>query len=378
MSTVWLVQNTGISPGNYMYWENKTDLDKWFLDKSSKIFDNISIVRGDGKSKHGYNVECVHVPIPYDSTSECDYICYQNDPYSRKFYGQILEKEFVNKTSTRIYFVIDYVASYWDTIKLGNCLIERTHVTDDSNTGFTSSKYLLGEPISVDIRNRSDLLAVNPFESINSEFSSYTYSIILSVSENGDLNSPSISYQSGGAVSGYLYSGDESRITGILSKSVTYTAQLINRGNVLLDYLNSIYVTPNAVNNVSSSPATEIIFSSFKEVCRLPTVKHSKVYDYFRFKIISADGEAVISPAEFKGSLNFRVVKSGGPSGKYSLVVLSDTGVDTGLILSSPTWPSVSVSATVHKNEFSSGVKTVFYENILPNVKNNVNLQGGD
>lgn len=133
-----LIKKTGISPGNYMYWSSKSACDSWFLGKAFGSFDNYSVIRADPTSKNGFNVACVHVDIPYSESTECDYVSFKQKEYSRWFHCQVIDREYVNEQTCRLYFSIDYVATFFDTIELGKCLVERTHVTDDWNGGVTA------------------------------------------------------------------------------------------------------------------------------------------------------------------------------------------------------------------------------------------------
>src|SRR5699024_1786917 len=121
----------------------------------------------------------------------------------------VTNREWVSAESCRLYFTLDYVATFWDMIEIGRCFVERTHVLDDWDGGedeegnpsqkWTASKYLLPEPVPINLIDRVDLIKNNPLDSINQELKIYRskYYLISLSSENGEISTPKIKYQSG-------------------------------------------------------------------------------------------------------------------------------------------------------------------------------------
>ena len=372
-----LIAKTGISPGNYPYWASQADCDAWFQAKVKHTFEKYSIGRVDSQSKHGYNVGCMHLDMPYDATTECDYIMVESSNYPRKIYGQVVEREYVNELSTRIYFVVDYVASYFDTITLGKCLVQRTHVTDDWTGGensFTASKYLLAEPVPVEIRHRPDLLNEETFQFLNDEMQLPVsiYNLITTVGVDGDISQPKINYQCGGAIVGFLSVSEKENLESILGQYVTYANQLINMGNSLLNYVSSIYVCPVICSLEDPLPIIQDDEADFKSIVDMSKVniKHAKTLDYFRLRINANSGSATISFAEYGQTFSYSTIKTGSPQGNYSIAFKDSSGDYNGIVLSSFMWPSVGISATVHGQQSNLDAKT---SSILDELKTSIN-----
>ena len=366
MTEIYLIKDTGISPGNYMYWASKEECDNWFNNKSFKTLTDYSYVRNGPNSMNGYNVGCVHVELPYSEVTMCDYLAYKNEEFEdRWFYAQVVNIEYVNKDSTRLYFVLDYVASYYDTISLGKCFVERTHVGDDwkSKGSESASKYLLPEPFAVNIQNRPDLLLDDPFREANDRLYLNTskFNLITTISDDGKINNPEIKYQAGGALSGYLYTGTQSEIEEKLTKYVTFSSQLVVRAESILNHVSSIYIAPEEVtDDETNTPLYEEIDRAFNTIIApvLPDeednngVRHAKVFDYFRIRVIGNTNEIILSPAEYGSRVWGQIVKTGGPFGRFTFLFNDPEGNRTGAYVATAPWPTVSVSATVNAFEY--------------------------
>lgn len=73
------------------------------------------------------------VPDPYDTICTCNYLMYKNNGFTGKyFYAFITKIEYVSENSTRIYFNIDSLQTWYFNINYNASFIEREHVNDDS------------------------------------------------------------------------------------------------------------------------------------------------------------------------------------------------------------------------------------------------------
>lgn len=358
MATVSLIAKTGITAGNYKYWASKDECDKWFKGKAIATIEKVSFIRPDSNTRSAYNAAAVHVPLSYKECIECDYISFNNEVEGRMFHAQIVGREYVNEKSTRLYFAVDYVATYWDSIKIGKSFIERTHVGDDWNGGFTTSKYLLSEPVPVESFYRPETLNANPFDGVNTEMilGSAQYNLITSVDINGVINKPSITIQSGGGITGNLYSSaDRADVEEWLGKVVTYTAKLINRGDTVTQYAQNIYCCPETVVFQTTNPVIESISASWASVFNLGGMykpRHAKVYDYLRIRIYSNASGSDFAPEDLKDGMLLQVKKTGGPSGNYSVAILGGSGGEALAYVDTQSWPAIGFSATVEAKSY--------------------------
>lgn len=363
-----LIYNTGISPGNYKYFSSKGDADSFFLGKSKGSFDNYSVVRGDPSSKHGYNVSCVHVQMKYDETTECDYISYRHDVYSRWFHCQVTDREYVNENSCRLYFVIDYVATFFDTIKIGKSFIERTHVDDDwisQEAHLSANKYLLPEPVSSTSFHRPELLLINPFLITNSRMfiDNSEYSMVTSVAPDGTINKPEIAFQAGGSVSGYLINGKKPDIEKVMALYVTYMNKLINKRNSMLEYVDSIYFSPDIVaGDRSGAPIIEPRFfniTTFIRFNNLPEIKHAKTLSYFSYMVKSNGNSYTFKAHEYGETVVYDEIFTGSPNGYASLSFHDKTAIPNLNIVRSEPWPDLSPRATINANNFELNIEAL-------------------
>ncbi len=143
-----LLGGLGISPGHTAYGESKATVDAWALGKSIGRFSEYSYTRPDKGSINAYAPGSVHVDLPYDATTQIDYVMFKNTDVDadRWYYGQVMHREYVNVNSTRLWFNLDYWLTFMDELKagIGACLVERSHVkqADDWNGDIPKFQYL--------------------------------------------------------------------------------------------------------------------------------------------------------------------------------------------------------------------------------------------
>ena len=370
MAQVDLISKTGITGSNYKYWASKAACDEWFKGKSIATVEAMSFIRPDQTTRSGYNAAAVHVPLDYKTCAECDYISFANEAEGgRMYHAQVIAREYVNAASTRLYFAVDYVATFWDTIKLNKSFVERTHVGDDWKGDFTASKYLLPEPVPVNVFYRPTALNANPFDDVNTELvlNACQYNMVTSVDINGTINAPKINYQSGGAVTGNIYSSaDPADIEQYMAKYVTFTSKVVNRTDSVLQYLNNLYVCPEVVVFQTQAPVTATVTAGWSEIFNLGAMykpRHAKVYDYLRLRIYTAASGAGFAPQDLPDGILGQILKTGGPSGNYTLSVYTGNGGEFLQRISTPNWPAIGYSATTKESEY------VFAEGLTDNIK---------
>lgn len=358
-----LIFNTGICPGNYMYWASKSECDNWFSNKSKGNFDNYSVIKPDPRSRNAFNVACVHVDMPYSKLTECDYVSINNEGFGRWIHCQIVDREYVNEKSTRLYFSIDYVASFYDTIKLGRCLVQRTHVTDDWDGMVSKSKYLLPEPLPVNVYSRPELMSgLGVFDGINQwlDIDGSFYTLISSVKDDGTVNDPKMNFQAGAPVNGYMYNGTPAEIEEMCKKYITYSSKIINKSSSIMENVTNIYcsyiqVAENRDNKPILHPGGTVI--TFVGDILHPTgfkfPKHAKVLDYFRVRIVGNSGDYIWSLANIGNELWFKAYFTGGPNGNCTILFYNKEGKYAQNRISSNSWPAVSIAGAIERNNFS-------------------------
>ena len=106
---------------NFSSLENQT---AYFISRTIHSFSDFTYVRDN---------QTIVVEKPYDQVYTCNYLMYRNNGFNNKyFYAFITKMEYVSENSTRIYFEIDSLQTWYFQINFNNVFIEREHVSDDT------------------------------------------------------------------------------------------------------------------------------------------------------------------------------------------------------------------------------------------------------
>lgn len=73
------------------------------------------------------------VGVNAEQIEDCNYVVFQNGDFSSKWYYAFIDRvEYVANETSRIYFTLDVMQTWFDQTYIGSCFIERSHVYDDS------------------------------------------------------------------------------------------------------------------------------------------------------------------------------------------------------------------------------------------------------
>lgn len=177
---------------------NIKDQTAYFLSNAVKSYTDFTYVR-DSQS--------IVVDGNYDTIYTCNYLMYKNTGFNNKyFYAFITKMEYVSENSTRIYFEIDSLQTWYFQINYNEVFVEREHVSNDTiglhtvpenvELGdYVSEERTLGESISFNyLWRRQGEGAV-----IRNKY------IVLGVSENVGFSVPSGNKLYNGVYSGLYY-----------------------------------------------------------------------------------------------------------------------------------------------------------------------------
>lgn len=95
----------------------------YFNSKAVRTFSNVSYTR----KGRGY----IKVEAPADQLYACNYMMFQNTSYSNKWFYAFCQIEYVNDTTSAVYFTIDPLQTWFFEMQLGQCYVEREHATHD-------------------------------------------------------------------------------------------------------------------------------------------------------------------------------------------------------------------------------------------------------
>lgn len=214
--------------------------------------------------------------------------------------------------------------------------------------------------MQVEVRNRPQFMGTDPFTYINfiMEPLSSSYTMISAVSEDGEVNNPKMNYQSGAPVCGYMYDGDSARMEELASKYVTYMSKMINKSSSFAENINAIYFAP-ALVAVNRSPVPLVfpvitnIIGTIIHPFAIENIKHAKVLDYFRIRVVGNSGENIMTFAEYGDSFNVDVMMTGSDKGKATLLFKDKNNEYNGVKINSNRWPSVNISGALERFEFN-------------------------
>lgn len=138
LTNVWLCSGVPLDAAHNhtIMFSNATAQNQYFLSKYTHAVSNCSYQREFRRMAY---------PASKDTISNANYIAYQNNPYTNKWYYAFIDRiEYVNDGNSYIYFTIDAYQTYQFDFTLGQAFIEREH-TDSDRVG----EYTLDEPVSL-------------------------------------------------------------------------------------------------------------------------------------------------------------------------------------------------------------------------------------
>jgi len=217
----------------------------YFLSKVEHSFNEFTYQRKNSN---------VLVDKQVDSLRECNYMMFQNDNYSSKwFYAFITDMEYVNPNTTAISFEIDVFQTWQFDIEWKPSFVEREHTRRWNSNG---SPVINTIPESVDYGNEYDIVDVQEWQ----PYGDHYYLVIVSK----ETLSPA---------GGQVNDGVHATYNGVPQPLSYYVHPFYLDGNTpsvsiggntvaltkVQDLLTSIYTQENAVNNIVSMYITDYI-----------------------------------------------------------------------------------------------------------------------
>lgn len=175
------------------------------------------------------------VAIQAEKLYDCNYIMFQNASFGTKwFYAYITSVEYVNNETSQITFEIDVMQTWHFDYQMGQCFVEREHVSDD-----TVGAHIEPEPVE------TGEYVFNLYESItNMQLADLVYILAVVDIDNGDGN-----------ISGNTYDRIYGAATlyGYMSYDVPSLNAKINEYIQKPDSIIAIYTCPQLIAGISSS-----------------------------------------------------------------------------------------------------------------------------
>ena len=101
------------------------------------------------------NKNVLKVEILNDNLYDCNYIMFQNSNYSNKwFYAFIDRTEYINETTSAIYYTIDEMQTWYFDYDMGMCMVDREHTeTDEIGDNVVAENFKTNEYVVNDFNN---------------------------------------------------------------------------------------------------------------------------------------------------------------------------------------------------------------------------------
>ena len=179
----------------------------------------------------------IDVEVPYSVCLQSNYLAFQNPNYSSKwFFAFIKDVKMTSEKNTTIYYEIDVFTTWFNSLTVKPCFVQREHVNDDTvglhtvPEGLETGDYIVGT---------SGVLDLNP--SVFEE-----QSIVMAVTLDPDFFPDIYTVYYGGCYSGTVYiefSGVNLGQAGIFIKALNHLGKL--------DLITSIFMLPTFTLDVT-------------------------------------------------------------------------------------------------------------------------------
>lgn len=267
MATVSLIGNTGIGGVNYIAFpgigKNKQGVDSYFQPLIFDTVNDVSEVYFESDANHR-NSACIHIPLSYTRlmSNGIDYVKVVNstiwDDYDRTFYLLVTKVEQVNPNSCRVYYYVDWAASFWDQLEIQESQITRRLERDSSSEDTYDQEYSnhLPEPVDaptvpykMNIIQGDGTDTGQTLEELCWSLTLYnSVCVVTMCNQQGKLDNPNFVYQCGGSLGGYAYCFNEGEgetdIENFLKGQVSFSRAMFRWGNPTLSTVTAAYVLP--------------------------------------------------------------------------------------------------------------------------------------
>lgn len=264
----------------------------YFNSKAVRTFTNVSYTR----KGRGY----IKVEAPADQLYACNYMMFQNTSYSNKWFYAFCQVEYVNDTTSAVYFTIDPLQTWFFEMRLGQCYVEREHADHDvAGDNLIPEGLETGEYIYVD----------NDYDWCY-EFTSYDVVIYTSFASSWSGTAWVFDRTSQGRYMWGIYTGLNMRLFSQIELAATVTevngfiSAVVDAG--LEDGIVAIVMSPHAALDTNLDPTQ--ILHTIPKITSLNgyTPKNKKLLTapYCFIEANNCEGAVAVLPQEYFGGSN--------------------------------------------------------------------------
>jgi hypothetical protein len=240
------------------YFDSITAQNNFFSDKS--IETGKVLFELDNYSYQRHTSNSIRIARPASAVMNCSYISFKNSSFENKwFYAFLTDYEYVNNSTTIIYYEIDVMQTFMFDIEWKQCYIERQHTISDNIGENTIEENL---PIGEYIYQDAVEYGVHSPSMVNGIDGNYqNYSIVVAATFTGTYDGTDWTfYNATGGLYGGCYSGVKLTVfSGDSSGVASLNSFLLAAANVagLTEGLISVFMIPTVFTRLEldSSPS---------------------------------------------------------------------------------------------------------------------------
>lgn len=145
-----------------IYFNNESEQVNYF----KNTLDGITFAK---QSYQRYDSGVLHIQEKAERLYSCNYLMFQNTAFGNKwFYAFVNKVEYVNNVSSKVYYTIDVMQTWFFDYELKECFVEREHsLTDAVGENLIPEKLDTGDYVYKPVNYSNNSAKVTPFKSFN-------------------------------------------------------------------------------------------------------------------------------------------------------------------------------------------------------------------
>lgn len=102
-------------------------------EEMKELINDNKVVEGNNYTFIREEKNVIQVGFSYATICNCNYLAFQNKDYNNRwFYGFIKDIQYVGEKCCNVVYDIDVWSTFYNSLNLVNCFVEREHVNDDT------------------------------------------------------------------------------------------------------------------------------------------------------------------------------------------------------------------------------------------------------
>lgn len=268
----------------------------------------------------------IRVRAPYSQLANVNYAAYQNNGFSNQiFYAFVREVRYLNAEVTAVYLELDFWQTWAPQLTIGECFVEREHVTDDSIGANTLDEGLEYGPYITTAKTTYDPGGLS------------VYIMASEPPETGAGDWAPPSYYGGTVTGGYIfYAG---AIDSCAGKIKTQIDRFTESGKS--DAVVAIFTLPNNFGTVLPNVSIRTHAVAPRTLTSTPRNNKLYCYPYCALGVQAGGTTEILRYENFTGSQILNIYSSFGPNSQSLIVPANyeNMNIATNYSMSVSGWP---------------------------------------